>query len=58
MHGDDRFAIAEIAIDHARHELVALRIEPPLGAGLRNATRELAPAQILIRRDRESSPDR
>ena len=65
VHGDDRLAIAELAIHEPRHDFVALRVEPALGAGLRHAVGELPTAQILIRRDGDlvgpgdasSSPD-
>ena len=46
---DSRSPIAPV--DEPRHDLVALRVEPPLGARLRHAVRELAAAQVVIRRD-------
>src|SRR4029077_21083007 len=45
VHGDDRFTTADVAVDQPRHDLVALRIEAALGAGLRHAVGELTAAQ-------------
>src|SRR4030095_7122669 len=51
VHGDERFAVAEIAINRPRHDLVALRVELSLGAWLRHAIGELSVTQVVIRRD-------
>ncbi len=54
VHADDRLLIADAAVDEARHDLVALRIEPSFDARLRHAVGELTVAQIVIRRDRDA----
>ena len=58
MHGDDRLAVAHVAVNEPRHDLVALRVEPPLGARLRHAVGELPVAQVVVRRDGDLLPDR
>jgi hypothetical protein len=55
MHGDDRLLAADAPIHDAGHDLVALRVEPALDSRLRNAIRELAVAEILIRRNANGS---
>ena len=55
INGMDRnqgFVVAEIAIDEALHDLVALRIEADCGVGLRHAAGQLAVAEIVVRRHR------
>src|SRR5258706_72980 len=52
MHRDDRLAAVDVAVHHARHELVALRVEVLVGAGLAHTCRELAVAQVMVGRDR------
>ena len=50
MHRDQRLAAADVSVDQPRHDLVALRVETAIHAGLRHAVRELAAAQVAIRR--------
>ena len=40
-----------VAVDQPGHDLVALGVEPPLGARLRHAVRQLTAAQVVIGRD-------
>ena len=55
MQRDDGLVIAEIAIHQPLHDLVALRIEFAVGAGLRYAVGQLAAAQVVIGRDGDLS---
>src|SRR5262245_35712680 len=48
MDGDQRFAARHLTIDEPRHDLVALRVEPPFNSRLRHAVRKLPAAQIMI----------
>src|SRR5215510_3047901 len=50
MDGDQRFVRSDFAIDEPRHDLVALRVEPPIRTGLRHAVRELTATQVMVRR--------
>src|SRR5712691_8597089 len=49
VHGDDRLAVAYPAVHQPRHDLVALGVQPPLGARLRHAVGELPSTQVMIR---------
>src|SRR5262249_12630 len=49
VNSDERFATRNLAIDEPRHDLVALRVEPPIRARLRHAVRELSATQVMIR---------
>ena len=51
VHRDNRFLVADSPIDDAGHELVALRVEPAVGAGLWHAVSQLAVTEVAIRRD-------
>src|SRR4029453_18808439 len=51
MNPKDRLRAADASINEARHDLVALRVEPAIGAGLRYAVFELTAAEIVVRRD-------
>ena len=53
VHRDDRLAPVHVPVHHARHELVALRVEMLVGARLAHARRQLAVAQIVVRSDRD-----
>src|SRR5678815_419255 len=52
VHCDDGLVVPDPAIHEARHDLVTLRVEPPIDPGLRHAVRELAVAQVVVWRDR------
>ena len=51
VHGDDALATVHVPVDHPGHDLVALRIQAPIGAGLRDTVGQLAAAQVMIGRD-------
>src|SRR4029079_15430762 len=51
MHRDDGLVAAHSPVNDTRHELVPLRVELAVGALLRNAVRELAIAEVMVRRD-------
>ena len=54
MRAHERFAIPDSPVDETRHELVALGIEPTIGARLRHTVGELPVAEVMIGCDRNS----
>ena len=48
VYGNEQRAVSNTPIDHPRHNLVALRIEPPVGTRLRHAVRQLPVAEVVI----------
>ena len=53
MLGQQRFVIAEVAVDQPLHQLVALRIQAAIGVRLRDAIAQLAVAEIVVGRHRD-----
>jgi len=51
MRRDDRLVSSEPAVHQSVHDLIALHVEPAFGIGLRDAARQLAVTQVVIRCD-------